>query len=223
MSEVMELRGGMVAVDGGGQQWIVGRSTGRTAHLHKACIEVDHDTLEVVKNEVETGSVKFVNGSRGRQHARISHVFESFEAFVSQRRKNIEAYKEYKRREREKAEAEEAEMIAFGKTFFADERNTVESWDVPDAADAERPQGRKVLLVKWHRPLRGVDGVWLVTAFVDKPYSWMSTGATDRSVSISAQHTGGDLMSSRFMTSGTTLGDTLEAALAAVMKAVERS
>lgn len=223
MSNEIELREGMVAVDGGGQQWIVGKSSGRTAHLHKACIEVDRDTLEVVKNEVEEGAVKFVNGARGKQHSRISRTYEGVEAFIAQWRKNIEGYKEHRRREREKAEAEEAEMIAFGKTFFEDERNTAESWDVEDAADAEEPQGRKVLNIKWHRPVRGKDGIWLVTAFVDKPYSWMRTGVNNRSVSINAMHTSGDSMSGRFMTSGTSLGDTLEAALAAVMRAVERS
>lgn len=209
------LKEGQFVRDTHGKQWVVGRANGKSALLHAAAVELDeHGAL--VQDAVDTDTaVRFVGHKQVNEANRVHRVWESKDAYIEESRDARRQYQEWKRREREKAQAAEAQDITYGKTFYADGRNTVE-------VVRRNDDGSYMLHLRWHAPSRcGKDGVWLINAYVGPGSARHAYGgAVERSVDVLAMHSCRDGLGSSFSTYAYAKGDALEAALAAIMQVV---
>lgn len=217
MKNQIVLSAGEIAIDNDGNKWIVATSTGRTAYLHPATVEVDGETgtVKEVNIAAEGKGAKFVNGKEQGNGAVIRTQHANLAAYIRSVRDFYEARKAYEARRDEEARKAEAEAIEQGEAFWANPDNVLEIVHRND-------DGTYMFRMEWHNADRyGNPGTWHVQGFVGKPRSYY--GARDsRSVDIMAMHTEQDGFSNRFMTSGTAVGHSLEALAAAVMQAVIR-
>ena len=219
MAKEMTLNSGELVKDNHDQFYVVGKSTGRTAYLHKATVELDDATSEIVKYEVEDGKgEKFVNGIEWENRRTYIVVgFANAEQYAATIKLNKEAYAAWKAEQQAQAEQQEAEAIERGAQFWEDGRN---SMDIVHRRD----DGSFQVVMRWHAPTRyGVEGNWFINANVGKVRSFGSIyAANERSVSITAMHTDDSGLGNNFSTSAYMVGHSLEALADAVMQAVGR-
>lgn len=219
MAKATTLIGGELVKDNHDQWYSVGKSTGRTAYLHKATVELDDATSEIVKYEVEEDKgEKFVNGIKWQDRSTyIVTEFANVEQYAATIKRNKEAYAAWKAEQRAKAEQQEAEAIERGAQFWEDERNCM---DIVHRSD----DGTFQVVMRWHAPSRyGVEGTWFINANIGKVRSFGSTyAANERSVQITAMHTDDSGLGNNFSTSAYMVGHSLEALADAIMQAVAR-
>ena len=218
MAQQITLSAGEIAVDGDGNKWVVASSTGRTAYLHPATVEIDSETGEVkeVNIQAEGKGVKFVNGKeQGDGGAFIRNQHANLAAYIQSVRDFYEARKAYQAKRDEEARKAEAEAIEYGEAFWVNPDNELEIVHRND-------DGTFMFRMVWRNADRyGNPGTWHVQGFVGKPRTYYGA-ANSRSVDIMAMHTENESFSNRFMTSGTAVGHSLEALAAAVMQAIVR-